>query len=379
MTILQELISLRGEGRLTYSQEGFLASHFQRQESEGERKMTVTSGRKCFGLYERYDPLGSLVRTLLESPAWYNPAVRLRWKVKPLFSTRLTRKRYSSKNMLSRPYAEILSVRDIPSSRFLFQLAVSEPRTGETGYGLLPTPRAMEIVEHPMKAAERLKDRTGKKLNNLSSGAAFGLLSHPNCSRGLQFGERRDIRDKEQYDQDKEPERHEQPSRFGGSGEAYVISDSDSPRFQAKGSEQQTTGITGGGLQKDATDTYGEKLQTWLKNNGREIEEENIARLDNGVERSCCIRAFAESDKKRRCLMQYTSNDWPALSAKRWKDFPTQPPVCRRNDGLPFDVDYLAIPFTKWRQESIKAYGNAIVPQVAFEIFKAIEASIHSS
>mgnify|MGYP001337869070 FL=1 len=173
-------------------------------------------------------------------------------------------------------------------------------------------------------------------------------------------------------------------------------SHSNGTRFQAKGSEQQTTGITGGGLQKDVTDTYGEKLQKWLKNNGREIEEENIARLDNGVERSCCIKAFADSDnerlstigitdrvsseereKKRRCLMQYTSNDWPALSAKRWKDFPTQPPVCRRYDGLPFDVDYLAIPFTKWRQESIKAYGNAIVPQVAFEIFKAIEASIH--
>ena len=173
-------------------------------------------------------------------------------------------------------------------------------------------------------------------------------------------------------------------------------SHSNGTRFQAKGSEQQTTGITGGGLQKDITDTYGEKLQKWLKNNGREIEEENIARLDNGVERSCCIKAFADSDnerlstigitdrvsseereKKRRCLMQYTSNDWLALSAKRWKDFPTQPPVCRRYDGLPFDVDYLAIPFTKWRQESIKAYGNAIVPQVAFEIFKAIEASIH--
>lgn len=165
---------------------------------------------------------------------------------------------------------------------------------------------------------------------------------------------------------------------FIGSG-IWTTSHPNCPRFQAKGTEQQTTGITGGGLQKDATDTYGEKLQTWLKNNGREIEGENIARLDNGVERSCRIRAFAESDKKRRCLMQYTSNDWPALSAKRWKDFPTQPPVCRRYDGLPFDVDYLAIPFTKWRQESIKAYGNAIVPQVAFEIFKAIEASIHSS
>ena len=187
--------------------------------------------------------------------------------------------------------------------------------------------------------------------------------------------------------------RQERENEIHGRGST---SHSNGTRFQAKGSEQQTTGITGGGLQKDVTDTYGEKLQTWLKNNGREIEEENIARLDNGVERSCCIRAFADSDnerlstigiterisseereKKRRCLIQYTSNDWPALSAKRWKDFPTHPPVCRRNDGLPFDVDYLAIPFTKWRQESIKAYGNAIVPQVAFEIFKAIEASIH--
>lgn len=42
-------------------------------------------------------------------------------------------------------------------------------------------------------------------------------------------------------------------------------------------------------------------------------------------------------------------------------------------------MDYLAIPYGKWRKESIKAYGNAIVPQVAFEIFKAIETSIHSS
>ena len=45
-------------------------------------------------------------------------------------------------------------------------------------------------------------------------------------------------------------------------------SHSNGTRFQAKGTEQQTTGITGGGLQKDTTDTYGEKLQTWLKTNG---------------------------------------------------------------------------------------------------------------
>jgi DNA (cytosine-5)-methyltransferase 1 len=31
------------------------------------------------------------------------------------------------------------------------------------------------------------------------------------------------------------------------------------------------------------------------------------------------------------------------------------------------------ITFSKWRNESIKAAGNAVVPQVVFQIFKAIE------
>ena len=54
-----------------------------------------------------------------------------------------------------------------------------------------------------------------------------------------------------------------------------------------------------------------------------------------------------------------------------WETFPTQPPICGGNDGLPKELD--GITFPKWRKESIKAYGNAIVPQVAFEIFKAIQ------
>jgi len=40
------------------------------------------------------------------------------------------------------------------------------------------------------------------------------------------------------------------------------------------------------------------------------------------------------------------------------------------NDGLPEKLD--GITFSKWRNESIKAYGNAIVPQIAFQIFKAL-------
>jgi DNA (cytosine-5)-methyltransferase 1 len=32
-----------------------------------------------------------------------------------------------------------------------------------------------------------------------------------------------------------------------------------------------------------------------------------------------------------------------------------------------------SISVSKWCKESIKGYGNAIVPQVAYEIFKTIE------
>jgi DNA (cytosine-5)-methyltransferase 1 len=54
-----------------------------------------------------------------------------------------------------------------------------------------------------------------------------------------------------------------------------------------------------------------------------------------------------------------------------WDTFPSQSPICSRNDGLSSRLD--GITFSKWRNESIKAAGNAIVPQVVYQIFKAIQ------
>jgi len=54
-----------------------------------------------------------------------------------------------------------------------------------------------------------------------------------------------------------------------------------------------------------------------------------------------------------------------------WNTFPTQSPICGGDDGIPRELD--GITFSKWRNESIKAYGNAIVPQVAHQLFKTIE------
>jgi DNA (cytosine-5)-methyltransferase 1 len=56
---------------------------------------------------------------------------------------------------------------------------------------------------------------------------------------------------------------------------------------------------------------------------------------------------------------------------RRWQNFPTVSPICTGDDGISDRLD--SITFSKWRNESIKAGGNAIVPQVVYQIFKAIE------
>lgn len=57
-------------------------------------------------------------------------------------------------------------------------------------------------------------------------------------------------------------------------------------------------------------------------------------------------------------------------SKTNWKEWPITFPICDGDDGLSGKLD--SITFSKWRSESIKAGGNAIVPQVAHQIFKAI-------
>ena len=54
-----------------------------------------------------------------------------------------------------------------------------------------------------------------------------------------------------------------------------------------------------------------------------------------------------------------------------WDSFPSVSPICTGDDGISDRLD--SITFPKWRNESIKAGGNAIVPQVVLQIFKTIE------
>lgn len=100
-----------------------------------------------------------------------------------------------------------------------------------------------------------------------------------------------------------------------------------------------------------AVDSDGER---WQEVNDDDGQPESAQENESGTEQ------FGGAD---------CTQDW-------WRNFPTVAPVCRGNDGLSFDVSRLAIPFTRWRQESIKALGNSMVPQVVLELFKVIEVEI---
>ena len=107
-----------------FSQEDSPASHSPLPGSEEARKITVISGRKCCELSRRQDPLGCLVKMLLESSTWNSTKCVLTWKP-----------------------------RATPSGRLLFQLVPWMPPIEETGFGFWQTPSATDAGRTGSKEA----------------------------------------------------------------------------------------------------------------------------------------------------------------------------------------------------------------------------------
>lgn len=90
------------------------------------------------------------------------------------------------------------------------------------------------------------------------------------------------------------------------------------------------------------------------------------------------------SDSQEQRLQFETHSGVDRYNGKsNWENFPTQSPVCRGDDGLSCLLDSDAVfagvnrsvrakAFNRWRQEAIKAYGNAVVPPLVLQIFESI-------
>lgn len=140
--------------------------------------------------------------------------------------------------------------------------------------------------------------------------------------------------------------------------------------------------------------TSGETESNWSKNDdeqssrGKQTEQRvrcsNVLRTDTNPNNSRTSRTARkyEAESKKERIQERNEVQRPKkpntlrpenseLSTNsNWCEWPTQPPICSGDDGLSNQLD--GITFPKWRAESIKAYGNAIVPQVAYQIFKAL-------
>lgn len=98
----------------------------------------------------------------------------------------------------------------------------------------------------------------------------------------------------------------------------------------------------------------------------------------NGTETNGEVRDAADTDCERmegETTNRIMERERPFISnfqnGSDWENFPTVSPIRTGDDGFSDRLD--GITFPKWRNESIKAGGNAVVPQVVYQIFKTIE------
>jgi DNA (cytosine-5)-methyltransferase 1 len=132
---------------------------------------------------------------------------------------------------------------------------------------------------------------------------------------------------------------------------------------------EQTERIDGlSGFQSNAADTCSSRLQTdnTMRKPERQVNSSRINGKDDAADTKNIRRKDALENGELEGRRFRESNQRNA-----WDSFPSVSPICTGDDGISDRLD--SITFSKWRNESIKAGGNAIVPQVVYQIFKTIK------
>lgn len=158
----------------------------------------------------------------------------------------------------------------------------------------------------------------------------------------------------------------------------FIATDADGAGLPETRPEQRSTGVAGDGLQRDVTNSNGDRFGI-RENKQKQIAEcqgkanDRSCRKDGITTNTCRVKLQGCGEERDDSSQRKESRNERSteLFFPGWENFPTQPPVCSRDDGDTLGLS--SITFSRWRQESIKVLGNSMVPQVVHEIFKAIE------
>lgn len=92
---------------------------------------------------------------------------------------------------------------------------------------------------------------------------------------------------------------------------------------------------------------------------------------DNGFSNVSRFIADTDSTGRRKNNRQGKSKlTYKNGPANYWENWPTEYPICSGVNGISSKLDRITL--SKWRNESLKGYGNAVVPQLVLSIFNCI-------
>ena len=128
----------------------------------------------------------------------------------------------------------------------------------------------------------------------------------------------------------------------------WIVGNCDKQRLSGRSKNRESSGKrTSRKANSNDSNTECQRQQKSKHNRNAKNKKENSAGMDDRFERQ----------------------NWN----KNWLEVATE--LCGVDDGLPAELDGLKLSKSKHRVERIKSLGNAIVPQVAIEIMKAIKES----
>src|SRR5438045_5646859 len=156
--------------------------------------------------------------------------------------------------------------------------------------------------------------------------------------------------------------------QFDGTNISSTVANSDSNRFNGSDSEHEINSSEGVEyalndikpvFDANATEQGLERRKRRTsEGKGFASKSETTSNASNkGLQRSKNNRNFREIGENR-------NEQFAGCVPSTWENFPTESPLCSRNDGLSSEL--VGITISNHRNESIKGYGNSIVPQVVY-------------